>query len=191
MPSTVHRMFSIGVLSIMLINPSAGDGYAAEPSETLPAGLQREMVPQLVEAIGMLGRGEVEQAVDHYEQMIGRKFRTAEGPFGKDERGSWTKTFAPLGQSKLAFESVDLMGFQKISGQAYKICLVGNGKQGPVLFQCRVYEYADELRLANVRFDMNWERIELLLRTVEIKASRTYAVKVGQTAGGKTSSSRK
>lgn len=164
---------------------------AADTSAALTARLEKDLVPPLVTAIGLLGRGEVERAVDQFETLIGRKFRTGNGPFAGNERASWIRTFAPLGKTKLSFENVELIGLQRVSSQAYRICLVGNGNQGPVLFQCRVYEYGGLLRLANVRFDMNWERIEFQIDRLDQRFGKKYAVKPSQTAGAPKTSAKK
>lgn len=163
----------------------------AGSAEVEPASIgrvEKEFVPKLVKAVGELGNGRVETALDQFQGMVGRKFQKTSGPFGRDEREVWRKMFALFGKSPPKFESVDLITIQPISTQSFKISLIGNGKPGPVLFQFRGFEYHGTVRLANVHFDSNWARIEAFVASAKQKRFAHFALPAEQTAGkaGKT-----
>lgn len=171
-----------GVLGFVLLLSATDSARSADHSGDVVKRVETEMVPPLVEAIAQLGRGELDKALDQFETLIGRKFRTGKGPFANSERAKWQNTFVVLATNKPTFETVDLIGIEPISSQSCKISLMGNGSSGPVLFQCRAYLYRGNLRLATVRFDMSWERIEILVSRIEKRMKRSYPVKAAEAA---------
>lgn len=138
--------------------------------------LEKELLPKLVTVVATLGRGDTDKAIDQFESLIGRKFGDGKSPFENNEREIWEKTFDFFAKKSPQFESVDLVGIQKLSSQAYKVNLIGNGKLGPVLFQCELFEYRGELKLATVRFEVNWPRIEQMTADVKEKLSTRYEI---------------
>jgi hypothetical protein len=163
----------------------------AKSGEVEPASLgrlEKQIVPKLVSAVGELGNGRVESALEKFQEMVGRKFHKTSGPFGQDEREVWRKMFVIFRKTPPKFECVDLIAAQAISTQAFKVSLMANGEPGPVLFQFRVFEYRGKFRLANVHFDSNWNRMEAFVGSLKQKRLKRYPLPAEQTAGksGKT-----
>lgn len=162
------------------IHSSAAD---AEPKTVVEKRIVKEMVPKFVDTIAHLGRGEADEAVDLFRSMMPRKQtpdKKEDGPFGTHAR--WAATFQPLAKLRPDFESVELVGMQKVSGQAYKLTLVSHGKYGPCLFQFRVFTYRGKLYSSNLHFDTNWPRIETQIATIKNRYSKTYRIAPARTA---------
>lgn len=175
---------------VLLVGAGGTSVEAGGNANGLRQRLEKEIAPQLVSVIAVLGRGETEKAIDRFERLAGRRFKTGKTPFEKNERETWMKTFAVFRKQKADFESVDLIGIQQVSSQAYKVSLIGNGSLGPALFQCRLYEYRGTIRLATVRFETNWDRIDFMTSNLQERLSIRFAISA-QTAKGKAKSPRR
>ena len=90
--------------------------------------------------------------------------------------------FGPFGKVKFSFESVDLIAVQALSSQAHKVILVSHGNAGPILFQFRMYSYRGDIKLGNVRFDTNWERIEFIVGGVKKRIDQRFPLAVQSAA---------
>jgi hypothetical protein len=181
------RALSLSVVAA-LIASVAGPVHAGEVDPASISHIEKQIVPKLVEAVGDLGNARIEAALDKFQGMVGRKFQKTTGPFGQDEREVWRKMFTMFGKTPPKFESVDLITIQPISTQSFRISLVGNGERGPVLFQFRAFEYRGNVRLANVHFDSNWDRMEAFVAAATQKRFTRYPLAAEKTAskGDKT-----
>ena len=163
---------------------------AADADPALLARIEKEIVPKLVKTIGILGHGKTEAAIDSLHEFIDQPLKK-KGPFAGADRQSWRRMFEFFEKAKPIFESVDLMEIRAISNKAYRISLIGNGKHGPALFHYRMYEYQGKIRLANIHFDTNWNRIELHIATIRNKRYTRYTLPALQTAKRKKAAKRK
>jgi hypothetical protein len=159
--------------------------HPAESADVAPTAIERiekQIVPKLVSAVGELGNGRIDAALEKFQEMMGRKFQKTTGPFGQDEREVWQKMFTMFPNTPPRFECVDLIGTQAVSTQAFKITVVAGGKQGPILFQFRLFEYRGKVCLVSVHFDSNWNRIEMAVAAIKTKRYTRYPLPVEQTA---------
>lgn len=178
------RLMILGGVTLAIIAASS-PAFAQPDYKAATARLQKEFVPKLVKVIDALGRGRTEAAIDQMEGLSGRKFKKqTDGPFASNERDKWEQLFAPLGKLKSAFESVDLIGIQHYSSQAHKISLMAHGSAGPILFQFHTYTYRGTIRLGNVRFDSNWDRMEFFVGTIKDRLDRRYPLAVQSASKG-------
>ena len=152
-------------LFAVVVAAASGPVKSAEVDPATNSRVEKQVVAKLVTAIGDLGNGRIDAALDKFQAMLGRKFQKTTGPFGQDERDVWRKMFALFVKTPPKFESVDLIAVQPISTQSFRISMVGNGERGPVMFQFRAFEYHGKFQLANVHFDSNWGRMETLVET--------------------------
>ncbi|MFQ5731187.1 MAG: hypothetical protein ACE5KM_04435 [Planctomycetaceae bacterium] len=161
---------------------TSSPAVAQSPAKAATARLRKQVVPKLVQILGQLGKGQTEAAIDQMEALAGRKFKKTGGPFGSNEREKWQRLFGPFAKHKSSFESVELIGIQHVSSQAHKISLVAHGDAGPILFQFRLYSYRGKIKLGNVRFDSNWDRIEFLVATIKDRIDQRYPLAVQSAA---------
>ena len=175
------------VASVLITGMTA---FAADAKPVSLARIEKEIIPKLVKTIGLLGHGKTEAAIDSLHDFIDKPVKN-KGPFAGVSRQTWRQMFEFFEKAKPVFESVDLMEIRAISNKAYRISLVGNGKHGPALFHCRIYEYQGKIRLANIFFDTNWNRIELHIATIRNKRYKRYTLPALQITKRKKAAERK
>ena len=175
------RLLPLFVVSA-LVSGVAGPAKSAEIDPAALGRLEKQILPKLVSAVGELGNGRTDKALEKFEEVMGRKFAKTTGPFGQDERQVWQKMFTMFPKTPPKFECVDLIGAQAVSSQAFKITVVANGRQGPILFQFRIFEYRGKFRLVSVHFDNNWQRVEAVVAAIRQKHFKRYSLPVEQTA---------
>lgn len=177
-------MRSMIFCGLTVVVAASSPAVAQSQAKAAAAQLQKQTVPKLVKILEALGKGQTEIAIDQMEALAGRKFKKKGGPFGSNERAKWEQLFGPFAKLKSSFESVDLIGIQHVSSQAQKISLVAHGNSGPILFQFRMYAYQGKIKLGNVRFDTNWERIEFLVAAIKERIDKRYPLAVQTAAKG-------
>lgn len=174
-------------LSIAAFSLTCCSLKAAEPVGRIEQRVIKEMVPQVVGMIGHLGRGEIDKARGTFTKYSLAKPKTGQtrtGPFG--EQAKWNATFGALVQTKPDFESVELVGVQKMSTQAFRISLIAHARYGPVMFTCRAFAYRGKLYAVSLHYESNWDRNEMRIATIKNKLSKVYPIRAAQTAKTKS-----
>lgn len=174
-------------LSIAAATLICGSLNAAEPSGKIEQQVIKELVPQVVGMIGHLGRGEIDKARGTFTKYSMSKPKTGPtrtGPFG--EQAKWNATFGSLAQTKPEFESVELIGVQKLSTQAFRISLIAHARYGPVMFTCRAFAYRGKLYAVSLHYEANWDRNEMRIAMIKNKLSKVYPIRAAQTAKNKS-----
>ena len=69
------------------------------------------------------------------------------------------KLFLNIGRLRLEFDSYDIVGYYRVSSQAYFLYGIANGANGPVMFDFRVFRYRGRWHVHGFSFNMvGWER---------------------------------
>ena len=141
----------LGVICCCL-TASAQDGVPKFPVPGLG-----DYLPKLAAAVRLLGENRVEDAFLELDAETNPAFRS-QAALDKF-REQWMKLFLPLGRMRLQFESYDVVGYRRVSTQAYFIYGIANGAQGPVVFDFRSFRYRGQWHVHGFTFRaVGWER---------------------------------
>ena len=83
-----------------------------------------------------------------------------------------------IGRLRLEFDSYDVVGYYRVSSQAYFIYGTANGANGPVMFDFRVFRYRGRWHVHGFSFNITgWERKPAMHEdTVKLAVPVTYAL---------------
>ncbi|GAB4138359.1 MAG: hypothetical protein Tsb009_06520 [Planctomycetaceae bacterium] len=182
MKSICTATIALSLMSVLGSNTLADEtpkSHNGKFSETL----EKKIVPDLVKTIGLLGYSNLDQALDQLDKNFGPPAELRNTPQAQLARAKWKQVFGPFGKTKMNFENVELIGLQRISSQAFSVILIASGNRGPMLFQCKVYEYRGKPKLIGLRFTSVWEQVEAKVATIRKPISKKYPIPV-QLAGG-------
>ncbi|NQV27087.1 MAG: hypothetical protein HQ518_22290 [Rhodopirellula sp.] len=114
-------------------------------------------IPMLANAVELIGQNRVEDSFNSLKTELNPAFRS-EGAHEKF-RDSWMKLFLQVGRLRLDFESYDIMGYYRVSSQAYFLYGTANGANGPVMFDFRVFQYKGRWHVHGFSFNLaGWDR---------------------------------
>lgn len=104
-----------------------------------PAPDMSNYLKRLARSIELIGENRVEEGFEELETHVNPAFRS---PAALETfRESWMKLFLPLGRARMQFESYDVVGYERVSNQAYYVYGIANGANGPMVFDFRVFRY--------------------------------------------------
>jgi len=137
-------------------NVSAQDReFSVEPEFPIPA--LSETLKRLSKSVGMIGQNRVEEAFEQLDTQSNPAFRNPQAY--EQFHNSWNKLFQPLGRLRLEFESFDVIGYRRVSSQAYFIYGTANGAQGPAVFDFRIFRYRGKWHVHGFSFRAaGWDR---------------------------------
>lgn len=151
------------VIAISLVSSLSSSAFA-QPGNTQPTDdpafpipeLQA-YVPELATTVELIGQNRVEDSFNSLKSELNPAFRH-EGAHEKF-RESWMKLFLNIGRLRLEFDSYDIVGYYRVSTQAYFLYGIANGANGPVMFDFRVFRYKGRWHVHGFSFNMSgWER---------------------------------
>jgi len=117
----------------------------------------RAYIPEIARAVELIGQNRVEDSFNSLKTELNPAFRN-EGAHEKF-RASWMKLFMQVGRLRLEFDSYDVVGYYRVSSQAYFIYGTANGANGPVMFDFRVFRYRGRWHIHGFSFNMSgWDR---------------------------------
>ena len=117
----------------------------------------RSYIPELAKAVDLIGQNRVEDSFNSLGTELNPAFRH-EGAHEKF-RESWLKLFMQIGRLRLEFDSYDIVGYFRVSSQAYFIYGTANGANGPVMFDFRVFRYRGRWHVHGFSFNVaGWDR---------------------------------
>ena len=117
----------------------------------------RAYIPELAKAVELIGQNRVEDSFNSLNTELNPAFRN-EGTHEKF-RESWMKLFMQIGRLRLEFDSYDIVGYYRVSSQAYFLYGTANGANGPVMFDFRVFRYRGRWHVHGFSFNVSgWDR---------------------------------
>tara|TARA_R110002072_G_scaffold155657_2_gene306005 strand:+ start:13261 stop:13914 length:654 start_codon:yes stop_codon:yes gene_type:complete len=151
-------------------------GTDAEDVPGFPVPELRNYIPELAKAVDLIGQNRVEDSFNSLKTELNPAFRH-EGAHEKF-RESWMKLFLQIGRLRLEFDSYDIVGYYRVSSQAYFIYGTANGANGPVMFDFRVFRYRGRWHVHGFSFNVaGWERKpEMHEDSVKLANPVTYAL---------------
>lgn len=145
---------SQSVSSMAYAQPGNAD---AKDVPGLPIPELRAYVPEIARAVELIGQNRVEDSFNSLKTELNPAFRN-EGAHEKF-RQSWMKLFMQVGRLRLEFDSYDIVGYYRVSSQAYFLYGTANGANGPVMFDFRVFRYRGRWHVHGFSFNMSgWDR---------------------------------
>ena len=160
-----------------LAHAQIGDSdTVAEDVPGFPVPELRNYIPELAKAVDLIGQNRVENSFNSLKTELNPAFRN-EGAHEKF-RESWMKLFMQIGRLRLEFDSYDVVGYYRVSSQAYFIYGTANGANGPVMFDFRVFRYRGRWHVHGFSFNITgWERKPAMHEdTVKLAVPVTYAL---------------
>lgn len=148
----------------------------AEDVPGFPVPELRNYIPELAKAVDLIGQNRVEDSFNSLKTELNPAFRN-EGAHEKF-RESWMKLFMQIGRLRLEFDSYDIVGYYRVSSQAYFLYGTANGANGPVMFDFRVFRYRGRWHVHGFSFNISgWERKpERHEDSVKLAVPVTYAL---------------
>jgi hypothetical protein len=117
----------------------------------------RAYIPEIARAVELIGQNRVEDSFNSLKTELNPAFRN-EGAHEKF-RQSWMKLFMQVGRLRLEFDSYDIVGYYRVSSQAYFLYGTANGANGPVMFDFRVFRYRGRWHVHGFSFNVSgWDR---------------------------------
>lgn len=146
----------------------------AEDVPAFPIPELSSYIPELATAVELIGQNRVEDSFNSLKTELNPAFRN-EGAHEKF-RESWLKLFMQVGRLRLEFDSYDILGYYRVSSQAYFLYGTANGANGPVMFDFRVFRYRGRWHVHGFSFNVSgWDRKpEMHADSVKLAVPVTY-----------------
>lgn len=168
------------VIALAAATSSEALAQAEDASKTdapaFPVPALQEYVPELARAVELIGENRVEDSFNSLKTELNPAFRN-QGAHEKF-RESWMKLFLNIGRLRLEFDSYDIVGYYRVSSQAYFLYGIANGANGPVMFDFRVFRYRGRWHVHGFSFNMvGWERKPVMHEdSVKLRVPVSYAL---------------
>jgi hypothetical protein len=151
------------IIAISLVSSASSDVFAqlgntqTKDVPAFPIPDLQAYVPEIAKAVELIGQNRVEDSFNSLKTELNPAFRN-EGAHTKF-RDSWMKLFLQIGRLRLEFDSYDIVGYYRVSSQAYFLYGIANGANGPVMFDFRVFRYRGRWHVHSFSFNMSgWDR---------------------------------
>lgn len=153
----------ICLFAIVIIAGFGNTDLRAEENSPVDVKVLDDMkneLPDFVQIIEEFGNGNIGSALDLVEVKLPRPFNKEAGPFENGARDQWQQQFAKLAELHPNFESVDLIGYQRLSTKSRSLVFIGNGEFGPVQFRIGVFHYDGKWKIQGLSYQASWKHIE-------------------------------
>jgi hypothetical protein len=177
------------IIAVSLVSSASSDVFAQLENARLgntqtkdipafPIPELQSYVPEIAKAVELIGQNRVEDSFNSLKTELNPAFRN-EGAHAKF-RESWMKLFLQIGRLRLEFDSYDVVGYYRVSSQAYFLYGIANGANGPVMFDFRVFRYRGRWHVHGFSFNMSgWDRKPVMHdETVKLAVPVSYPLGV-------------
>lgn len=154
---------AIAIIAISILQSISSIAHAqlgnadAKDVPAFPIPELRDYIPEIARAVELIGQNRVEDSFNSLKTELNPAFRN-EGAHEKF-RESWMKLFMQIGRLRLEFDSYDIVGYYRVSSQAYFLYGTANGANGPVMFDFRVFRYRGRWHVHGFSFNVSgWDR---------------------------------
>lgn len=131
--------------------------HAQKGTPEFPIAELNDCIPKLARAVQLIGMNQVEQSIEQLDLDVNPAFRS---PAALEKfRGQWMKLFVPIGRLRMDFETYDIVGYRRVSSQAYFLYGIANGANGPVVFDFRAFRFQGKWHTHGFSFRASgWDR---------------------------------
>ena len=189
LPVALTASLSCLVSGTLNLQPVKAQDQPADSGQKFFVGELSDPILRLSKSVGLIGQNRVEEAFEQLDTQSNPAFRNPQSY--EKFHDSWNKLFQPLGRLRLEFETYDVIGFRRVSTQAYFIYGTANGANGPSVFDFRLFKYKGKWHVHGFSFRAaGWDRDpELPKDAVVFDTPVVYPISDGQVAGLKIQSS--